>query len=140
MTYRLRFHALALTEWRKLDNSVREPLRKKLMERLSNPRVPSAALSGMADCYKIKRRGLGYRLVYRVDEALVYVTVIHRGRATGQEPGLHRRQDTISGMTRESVADPDAGALPSSRPHPQNRPNSEIPSIAAGSTSSEWRR
>ncbi|WP_295402101.1 type II toxin-antitoxin system RelE/ParE family toxin [uncultured Thiocystis sp.] len=80
MTYRLRFHALALAEWRKLDNSVREPLKKKLTERMTNPRLPSAALSGMADCYKIKLRGLGYRLVYRVDEDVVFVTVIAVGR------------------------------------------------------------
>lgn len=45
MTYSLRFHALALEEWRRLDGSVREPLKKKLAERLENPRVPSAALS-----------------------------------------------------------------------------------------------
>jgi mRNA interferase RelE/StbE len=80
MSYRLRFQALALAEWRKLDNSVREPLKRKLAERMSNPRVTSAALSGMADCYKIKLRGLGYRLVYRVDDDVVYVTVIAVGR------------------------------------------------------------
>lgn len=67
MPYKLRFHELALAEWRTLDGSVREPLKKKLAERLDNPRLPSAALSGMPDCYKIKLRNLGYRLVYRVD-------------------------------------------------------------------------
>jgi mRNA interferase RelE/StbE len=30
----------------KLDRSIREPLKKKLEERLENPRVPAAALSG----------------------------------------------------------------------------------------------
>ena len=30
--------------------------RVKLLELLEQPRVPSAALSGMADCYKIKLR------------------------------------------------------------------------------------
>jgi mRNA interferase RelE/StbE len=63
MTYKLRFHELALAEWRKLDGSVREPLKKKMAERLQCPRVPSAALSSMTDCYKIKLRGVGYRLV-----------------------------------------------------------------------------
>lgn len=80
MTYRLRFHELALAEWRKMDQSVREPLKKKLEQRMTHPRVPSAALSGMADCYKIKLRGVGYRLVYRVDDEVVYVTVIAIGR------------------------------------------------------------
>ena len=68
MIYKLRFHEIALTEWQKLDGSVRKPLKNKLAERLENPRVPSAALSGMANCYKIKLKGVGYRLVYRVDD------------------------------------------------------------------------
>ena len=80
MSYRLRFHELALQEWRKLDGSVRQPLKKKLGERLENPRVPSAALSGMPDCYKIKLRTAGFRLVYRVDEDVVFVTVIAVGK------------------------------------------------------------
>jgi mRNA interferase RelE/StbE len=80
MNYSLRFHELALAEWRKMDQSVREPLKKKLEQRMTHPRVPSAALSGMADCYKIKLRGVGYRLVYRVDDEVLYVTVIAIGR------------------------------------------------------------
>jgi mRNA interferase RelE/StbE len=34
----------------------------------------------MTDCYKIKLRGVGYRLVYRVDEEAMFVTVIAVGR------------------------------------------------------------
>lgn len=79
-TYKLRFHALALKEWQQLDASVREPLKKKLAERLETPRIPSAALHGMADCYKIKLHSVGYRLVYRVDDDEVFVTVITAGR------------------------------------------------------------
>lgn len=85
MSYKLRFHELALAEWRKLDGSVREPLKKKLAERLENPRVPSAALSGLPDCYKIKLKSLGYRLVYQVDEAIVFVTVIAVGKRDRQK-------------------------------------------------------
>ncbi len=80
MTYKLRFHALAWAEWQKLDGSIKTILKKKLLERLEEPRVPSAALSNMPNCYKIKLRQLGYRLVYRVDEELVHVTVIAMGR------------------------------------------------------------
>jgi mRNA interferase RelE/StbE len=80
MSYKLRFHELALVEWQKLDESIRKPLKKKLSERLDNPRVPSAALAGMKDCFKIKLKSVGYRLVYRVDEDVVYVTVIAVGR------------------------------------------------------------
>ena len=80
MPYKLRFHALALQEWQALDSSIREPFKKKLAERLENPRVPAAALRGMPDCYKIKLLGLGYRLVYRVDAQEVFVTVIAAGK------------------------------------------------------------
>lgn len=85
MTYRLRFHEQALAEWQHLDGNVREPLKKKLAERLENPRVPASALSGMADCYKIKLRSIGYRLIYRVDEDVVFVTVIAVGKRDKQQ-------------------------------------------------------
>ena len=80
MSYRLRFHELALAEWNKLDNSLREPLKKKLAERLDNPRVPTSALAGMPNCYKIKLLRVGYRLVYRVEDEIVFVTVIAIGK------------------------------------------------------------
>lgn len=80
MRYKLRFHEQALREWQQLDGSVREPMKKKLAERLEVPRVPSAALHGMADCYKIKLHSVGYRLIYRVDDAEIFVTVIATGK------------------------------------------------------------
>ena len=80
MTYKLRFHELALTEWNKLDGSIKSQFKKKLTERLEQPLVQSSALSGMKDCYKIKLRQLGYRMVYRVDDYIVSVTVIAIGK------------------------------------------------------------
>jgi mRNA interferase RelE/StbE len=80
MTFKLRFHELAWAEWQKLDGSVKAPIKKKLLERLQEPRLPSAALSNMPDCYKIKLRQAGYKLVYRVDDDTVFVTVIAVGK------------------------------------------------------------
>lgn len=80
MSFKLRFHELALAEWKKLDNSIREPLKNKLAERLNNPRVTAAALAGMPDCYKIKLLRVGYRLVYRVEDETIVVTVIAIGK------------------------------------------------------------
>ncbi|MDP3799174.1 MAG: type II toxin-antitoxin system RelE/ParE family toxin [Polaromonas sp.] len=80
MRYKLRFHEKALREWQQLDASIREPLKKKLAERLETPRVPATALHGMPDCYKIKLHSVGYRLIYRVDETDVFVTVIATGK------------------------------------------------------------
>ena len=80
MSYNLRFHELAFKEWRKLGATLQEQFKKKLKERLEQPRIPSAALSGMSDCYKIKLKAVGYRLVYRVEDDIVYVTVIAIGK------------------------------------------------------------
>ena len=80
MTYSLAFVESALKEWRKLASPIRDQFKKKLAERLEQPRVPSAKLHNMPDCYKIKLRAVGYRLVYQVDDNLVIVTVIAVGR------------------------------------------------------------
>ena len=80
MPFKLRFHELAWAEWQTLDGSIKAPFKKKLIERLQEPRIPSAALSNMPDCYKIKLRQAGYRLVYRVDADIVFVTVIAVGK------------------------------------------------------------
>ena len=53
---------------------------QKLKERLENPRVPASQLHGRKDQYKIKLRGAGYRLVYRVEDDIVTVTVIGVGK------------------------------------------------------------
>lgn len=80
MSYELRFKESALKEWRQLNAPVREQLKKKLAERLEQPRVPSAALHGARDLYKIKLRAAGFRLVYQVDDGIVTVTVIAVGK------------------------------------------------------------
>ena len=80
MTYSLAFAESALKEWRKLAPQIREQFKNKLRERLENPRVPSARLHGMPDCYKIKLRAVGYRLVYQADDSVVLVTVIAVGK------------------------------------------------------------
>ena len=76
----LEFLPSARKEWDKLDKSVRNQFAKKIAERLVAPRIASARLSGMADCYKIKLRSAGYRLVYRVEDKRVTVVVIAVGR------------------------------------------------------------
>ena len=79
-TYRLIFLADAKREWDKLEAKVRDQFARKLKERLESPRIPSARLSDMPDCYKIKLRAAGYRLVYRVDDGRIVVAVIAVGR------------------------------------------------------------
>jgi len=80
MTYELAFLDEALKEWRKLDANTRNQFKKKLAERLENPRVPAAKLSGAKDRYKIKLASIGYRLVYEVRDSEILILVIAVGR------------------------------------------------------------
>lgn len=85
MIYELAFKKSALKEWKKLGSNVRELFVKKLKERLSNPHVPSAAVSGGTNLYKIKLRQLGYRLVYSVSDNILTVTVLAVGKRNRNE-------------------------------------------------------
>ena len=76
MTYSLEFKKSALKEWNKLNHTVKQQFKKRLSERLENPHVPSAALSGEPNIYKIKFRQLGYQLVYSVSDKTVTVTIV----------------------------------------------------------------
>jgi mRNA interferase RelE/StbE len=78
--YRLTFLRDAKKEWDKLDSSIRGQFERKLKAALTAPRRPAAKLSGVPDCYKIKLRSAGYRLVYRVYDDRVVVQVVAVGR------------------------------------------------------------
>lgn len=80
MSYSLAFKEEAWKEWGKLDRNVRDQFKKKLEERLLNPRVPTAKLSGHNDRFKIKLRGVGYRLVYEVRDSELIVVVVAVGK------------------------------------------------------------
>jgi mRNA interferase RelE/StbE len=80
MPYRLEFLPSARREWDKLGATVRQQFVKKLRERLEHPRVPASALHGMPDHYKIKLRQSGYRMVYRVNDEVITVTVVAVGK------------------------------------------------------------
>ncbi len=69
-----------MKERQKLDHTVREQIKKKLRERLDNPKVQVDALRDMSAHYKIKLRASGYRLVYRVEDERVVVVVVAVGK------------------------------------------------------------
>lgn len=80
MSFELEFLEEALAEWKRLDGSVRDQFKKKLAERLIEPRIRSAKLSGHPDRYKIKLRSIGYRLVYEVRDKQLIVLVVAVGK------------------------------------------------------------
>ncbi|CAK6496318.1 mRNA interferase toxin RelE [Pantoea sp. Nvir] len=79
MTYRVEFKETALKEWKKLDPTIRGMFVKKLKKLQENPRVEKNKLREMSDCYKIKLRAAGYRLVYKVLDGVLVIEVIAVG-------------------------------------------------------------
>ena len=75
--YRLKFLPEALDEWNALDGSIKELLRKLLKKRLNEPHMPGSQLHGdLSGCYKIKLRKHGFRLVYNVEDDVMFVLVL----------------------------------------------------------------
>ncbi|MFJ4193415.1 type II toxin-antitoxin system RelE/ParE family toxin [Pseudomonas sp. NPDC089534] len=85
MTYELEFSEKAWKEWNRLGGNLKEQFARKLRERLSNPHVPADRLRGLGVAYKIKLRSAGYRLVYRVIDEVLVVTVIAVGKRDGAD-------------------------------------------------------
>lgn len=80
MTYKLGFLVSAKKEWDELDSGIKQQFKNKLEERLKEPRVKKDQLRRMKDCYKIKLKSAGFRLVYRVDDQFVSVVVVAVGK------------------------------------------------------------
>ena len=79
--YKLGFKIEALAEWNALDGSVKELFRSVLKKRLQNPHVPGSELKGdLRNCYKIKLRQSGYRLIYAVRDDELKVIVVAVGK------------------------------------------------------------
>ena len=80
MTYSLEFDQRALKEWHKLGDTIRQQFKKKLAEILENPRIKANRLRELPDCYKVKLRSSGYRLIYQVidQEIVVFVVAIDK--------------------------------------------------------------
>lgn len=80
MTYSLEFDERALKEWKQLDGSIRSQLKRKLESVMQNPKLEKNRLREFDNCYKIKLRQSGYRMVYQVQDARVAVFVISIGK------------------------------------------------------------
>lgn len=85
MSYKLEFEENALKEFKKLGATLREQFKKKLETVLENPHIPANKLRGMRDCYKIKLRTSGYRLVYQVHDGEVIILVLAVGKRDRSE-------------------------------------------------------
>lgn len=84
----------AYKDWTKLNHSVRLKFIKKLQKLVVCPRIEGNRLSGeLSDCYKIKLRRDGFRLVYQViDEKIILMiwAVDKRDKQKAYEVAIHR--------------------------------------------------
>jgi len=80
MIYKLVFVRDALKEWQALDNTIQKQFKKKLEQRLDNPKIAASQLYGSKCRYKIKLRQSGFRLVYEVLDQEVVVLVVAVGK------------------------------------------------------------
>jgi len=76
MKYKLSFLPKALKEWKKLDRTIAEQFKKKLAQRLENPKIEKDKLRGFDNVYKIKLKSAGYRLAYQVKEEEITIVVL----------------------------------------------------------------
>ncbi|MDC9519455.1 type II toxin-antitoxin system RelE/ParE family toxin [Pseudoalteromonas sp. Angola-22] len=83
--YELEFDPRALKEWHKLGATVRDQFKKKLSEVLKHPRIEANRLRELPDCYKIKLRKAGYRLIYQVQDEKVSILVLAIGKRNKSE-------------------------------------------------------
>lgn len=75
----------AKKEWDKLSPPIKKQFKTKLVESLEDPVNPKDRLVGMPNCYKIKLRASGYRLVYKVVNERVIVQVVGVGKRDKEE-------------------------------------------------------
>ncbi|KGA22077.1 addiction module toxin RelE [Pectobacterium brasiliense] len=80
MSCSVKFREDALKEWLKLDKTIQQQFAKKLKKCCENPHIPSAKLRGVKDCYKIKLRASGFRLVYEVIDDILTIAVVAVGK------------------------------------------------------------
>lgn len=85
MSYKVRFDKRALKEWERLDSSIRKVFAKHIIKRQETPHVPQAKLRGMPNCYKIKLKASGFRLVYEVIDNEMVIIVIAVGKREDNE-------------------------------------------------------
>ncbi len=112
--YRLFFLPDALEEWRDLDGSIRQNLKKLLAKRLDNPHVPGGQLHGpLSSCYKIKLNKQGVRLVYEVEDDKLIVMVLavdRREDSAAYKAAVERLSAASTALSRTDGTTPTAPA------------------------------
>lgn len=86
MAYSIKVHDDFVAELNKLDTTIKMQLRKKLDKVVENPHIPKNRLAGgLHNCYKIKLRRAGVRLVYQVNDDEIYILLLTVGKRVDNE-------------------------------------------------------
>lgn len=86
MTYSIKVHDDFVAELNKLPSSIKQQLRKKLEKVVENPHIPKNRLGGdLHNCYKIKLRKAGIRLIYQVNDDEIYILLLSVGKREDSE-------------------------------------------------------
>ena len=96
MIYGVELHPDALKEFNSLEKNIREIFVKKLSKRMREPFVLSAKLSGdLSDCFKIKDKKSGIRLIYTVDvtRKIIYVIAVGKREKNSAYQNARKRID-----------------------------------------------
>lgn len=80
MMYAVKFRKDAEKEWKKLEKTIQSQFAKQLIKRCENSHVSSAKLRNIQNCYKIKLRTSGFRLVYQVIDDVLIIAVVTVGK------------------------------------------------------------
>ena len=103
--YVIEYHPEVLVDLKRVDNSVRRVLQKKLEKRIEQPRIPKDALNGeLHGAYKVKDSKTGFRLIYVVleEEKSIYVIAVNRrDRLVAYRDAENRVRDLFLGSTRD---------------------------------------
>jgi len=100
MTYKLKFTKKSQKEWSKLNSTIKEQFKKKLKQRLENPKVEKDKLSGYENVYKIKLRSVGYRLAYEVKDQEIIVLVLSVGKRENNKIYESLRKSTTNDKSK----------------------------------------
>jgi mRNA interferase RelE/StbE len=77
----IEFHPKLLREFEKLDPEIKRQVIARMRSRALEPKIPKAKLRGeLKNCYKIKLKNSGYRVVYQVLASQGKIRVLAIGR------------------------------------------------------------
>lgn len=94
MTFSIEILPAARREWKKLDPDIKLQATRKLETLLENPRVEATRLRGMPDCYKLKLRSAGYRIIYQVFDSRLVIFIVAAGKRDAGKADVY---DTATG-------------------------------------------